>query len=73
MKLPGPSSPRNESMSVEIAVTIPTFPTSISHITMRRRTGWPTTASASLVVKPTPVNAERAWKRADSRLSDDRV
>ncbi len=35
--------------------------------TMRRRTGWSTTLSASLVVKPAPVNAERAWKRATSR------
>jgi hypothetical protein len=33
---------------------------------IRRRTGWPTTASASAVVKPTPKNADRAWKREDS-------
>src|SRR5436190_7776767 len=35
--------------------------------TIRRRMGWLVTDSASVVVKPTPVNAERAWKRADSR------
>ena len=29
-------------------------------IMIRRRTGWSTTLSASLVVKPVPVNAERA-------------
>ena len=36
------------------------FPASMSQATMRRRTGWLTTFSASLVVKPAPVNAERA-------------
>src|SRR4051794_37682082 len=35
--------------------------------TIRRRMGWLVTDSASVVVKPTPLNAERAWKRADSR------
>ena len=29
--------------------------------------GWLTTFSDSLVVKPTPVKAERAWNFADSR------
>ena len=33
-------------------------------MTMRRRTGWFTVCSASDVVYPTPVKAERAWKRA---------
>jgi hypothetical protein len=40
---------------------------------MRRRTGWLTTCSASLVVKPTPVSAERAWNLADSRDKPVRV
>jgi hypothetical protein len=34
---------------------------------IRRRTGWETRLSDSLVVKPTPVNAERAWKRGLAR------
>jgi uncharacterized membrane protein len=52
---------------VPTTVTIPALPTSIRNITIRRRTGWFTTASDSLVVKPAPDSAERAWKRADSR------
>src|SRR4051794_1912024 len=48
-------------------VTMPALPSSTSHRTIRRRTGWLTTVSASLVVKPTPKNALRAWKRATSR------
>jgi hypothetical protein len=35
-------------------------------ITTRRRTGWVTTASASLVVNPVPDSADRDWKRAAS-------
>ncbi len=38
----------------------PAPPRSISAMTIRRRTGWPTTASDSLVVKPVPESAERA-------------
>ena len=34
---------------------------------MRRLTGWRTTLSDSVVVKPAPLKAERAWKRAASR------
>ena len=33
---------------------------------IRRRTGWFTTISLSLVVNPTPKNAEYAWKFAVS-------
>lgn len=40
--------------------------------TMRRRTGCLATSSVSEVVKPTPVRAERAWKRTAS-LRDDLV
>ena len=47
--------------------TAPAPLTSMSVMTMRRRAGWVTTASASEVVKPVPVNAKRAWKRACSR------
>ena len=35
---------------------------------IRRRTGCATTLSASAVVKPTPKNAERAWKLPDGLL-----
>src|SRR3954454_12846904 len=48
-------------------VTIPALPRSTSQMTIRRRTGWLTTDSASLVVNPTPKNADRAWNRATSR------
>src|SRR4051812_5768664 len=50
-------------------VTIPALPSTTSHRTILRRTGWLTTDSASLVVNPTPKNAERAWNRATSRDS----
>ena len=46
-------------------VANPTLPRSISAMMMRRRAGWATTASDSVVVNPTPVSADRAWKRAD--------
>lgn len=46
---------------------MPTLPMSISIMTTRRRSGWPTICSDSLVVKPAPVRAERAWKRATVR------
>jgi hypothetical protein len=45
------------------------LPASISISTIRRRTGWFTTDSASRVVNPVPVKADRAWKRAVSRES----
>ncbi len=48
-------------------VANPTLPRSISAMMMRRRAGWATTASDSVVVNPTPVSADRAWKRADGR------
>src|SRR4051794_20246373 len=57
----------NDRTSVATTVTIPALPSSMRTITTRRRTGWLTTLSASLVVKPTPDSAERAWKRALSR------
>lgn len=56
----------NDSISVAMTVTSPALPTSISNMTTRRRTGWPTTASAPPVVNPVPDSAERAWKRAAS-------
>ena len=60
----GPLEPTNETITVAITETSPKFPTIISWLTMRLRTGWLTMASDSEVVKPAPVNAERAWKRA---------
>ena len=48
-------------------VAMPKLLTSINVMMMRRRTGWWAMLSDSPVVKPTPVRAERAWKRADSR------
>ncbi len=59
----------NDSSSEVRLVTTPAAPISISCITMRRRTGWFTTDSDSFVVKPAPLNAERAWNRAMSRDS----
>ncbi|MET8453821.1 hypothetical protein [Streptomyces sp. NPDC005209] len=41
-------------------VAAPALPSSISIVAIRRRTGWLTMLSASVVVKPTPVKAERA-------------
>ena len=41
--------------TVPATVATPTFPSSIRIIAIRRRTGWFTTLSASLVVYPTPV------------------
>ena len=52
--------PEKERMSEATIVTNPAFPTVISNSTMRRRTGWLTTFSASRVVNPTPMKAERA-------------
>ena len=60
-----------ESSRVATVVTRPAPPSRTSSITIRRRTGWLTTASASLVVNPAPENGERAWNRADPR--DTRV
>jgi hypothetical protein len=60
-------APPNDRISDDTAVTRPALPSSIRPPTIRRRTGWVTTSSASDVVNPTPVSAERAWKRADSR------
>jgi hypothetical protein len=51
---------------VATVVTRPALPSSMRIITTRRRTGWVTTASASLVVNPVPASADRAWKRAAS-------
>jgi hypothetical protein len=39
---------------------------------IRRRSGWFTTVSYSDVVKPAPVKAERAWKRATSSGNPER-
>ena len=50
----------NDSISVEAAVTSPALRSSISMLMIRRRTGWPTTCSASAVVNPVPVQVERA-------------
>ena len=44
----------------------PGAPDDLSPMTIRRRTGCETTAPDSWVVKPDPVSADRAWKRADS-------
>jgi len=43
--------------------TAPAPLTSMSVMAIRRRAGWPTTASASEVVNPVPVKAERASNR----------
>ncbi len=59
----------NDNNSDVRLVTTPAAPSSISCRTMRRRTGWLTTDSDSLVVKPAPLNADRAWNRAMSRES----
>ena len=50
-----------------MTATIPALPASISHMMIRRLTGWRTTLSDSVVVNPAPLKAERAWKRAASR------
>lgn len=44
----------------DTAVTIPALPSNMSSKSIRRRKGWLTTFSDSLVVKPTPVNADLA-------------
>ena len=49
-----------------MAATMPALPASISHMMMRRRTGCLTTDSDSVVVKPAPLKADRAWNRAAS-------
>ena len=54
----------NPRMRVLAEATMPTLPMSMSIMTTRRRSGWPTTCSDSEVVNPAPVRAERAWKRA---------
>ncbi|MBP7829611.1 MAG: hypothetical protein KA248_06810 [Kiritimatiellae bacterium] len=56
----------NDMMAVARTDAIPILPHSIASMMIRRRTGWLTIASDSLVVKPTPEKAERAWNRADS-------
>ena len=56
----GEEMAEEEMMSEEMAGAIPALPSSMSRRMIRRRTGWLTTFSASSVVKPTPVNAERA-------------
>ncbi len=47
-------------------VMMPALPKVMSQRMMRRRTGWLIAASASAVVNPTPISAERAWNAADS-------
>ncbi len=54
-------------------VATPRPPMSMRIMMIRRRTGCSTTASDSLVVKPAPVRAERAWKRAAGRAMPVRV
>ncbi len=61
------SAPPRPNSSPATRVAIPALPSSMRAITTRRRTGCDTTLSASAVVKPAPVNAERAWNRAASR------
>src|SRR5579875_3589777 len=51
-------------MSVLAEATMPALPSSIRVMITRRRKGWSTTFSDSEVVKPEPVKADRAWKRA---------
>jgi hypothetical protein len=63
LKLP----PRKPRMSELAAATMPAFPSSIKAMMVLRRTGWSTTDSDSRVVKPDPVKADRAWKRAEAR------
>ena len=53
-------------MTDAMIVTRPAFPSSMRVRMMRRRIGWLTTDSDSLVVKPTPVIADRAWNLATS-------
>ena len=52
--------PPNERINEITIVTKPALRATIRVMMIRRRTGWSTTFSASLVVKPVPVKAERA-------------
>ncbi len=56
-------------MTVAMTLTSPALPSSMSTEMIWRRTGWVTTVSDSLVVKPTVLKAERAWNFAISRES----
>ena len=58
-----------DNINEEAAVMKPAFPSSISSMMMRRRTGCCTTRSDSVVVNPAPVKADRAWNRASCRES----
>jgi hypothetical protein len=46
--------PANDTSTDATLVTTPALDSSMSVSTMRGRTGWLTTSSASVVVKPTP-------------------
>ncbi|WP_158579989.1 hypothetical protein [Geodermatophilus marinus] len=62
------STPVKLRMRVPSTDTAPAPLTSMSTMTIRRRAGWSTTDSASDVVKPVPVKADRAWNRACWRV-----
>jgi hypothetical protein len=66
---PPPPGPRKSRSTLDTLATTPALPSTMSVITMRRRTGCASTCSASRVVNPTPRNAECAWKSATSSLT----
>jgi len=51
---------RNEETNPAMTATVPAFPMIIRREIIRRLIGWLSTSSASLVVNPVPVRAERA-------------
>src|SRR3954449_9894475 len=55
---PNPEVLTNDNNSAEMLVTTPAVESNISVSTMLRRTGWFTMSSDSVVVKPTPENAD---------------
>jgi len=59
-------SDQQPTNTVTTSVGVPRLPTNIVVPIIFRRAGWFTTFSASVVVNPAPLKAERAWKDATS-------